>query len=66
MNVLFTIAITLAAGLLAAALRHALTRPRRRTTNTWLFSQDATQISLRSADNLRLLNDDQLRDYETD
>lgn len=48
----------------AAAGWHWSSRKPKRGLKSWLFSDKPEDISLRSADNLRLLGEDQLRSYE--
>lgn len=38
--------------------------PYKKRIKSWLFSENPEDISLRSADNLRILSEDQLKAYE--
>lgn len=64
MKALTAIAITVAALVVALTVRSLLTRRVAPNRKTWLFSKDPADIALRSADNLRLLSEAQLREYE--
>ena len=66
MSGLIVLALTAILGAIYGALQWRAGIPQQSNRRTQLFSDDPRDITLRSADNLRLLNEDQLRSYERD